>query len=219
MGLNSDEGYSHRYHAGNVGDVWKHCVLVSALTALRETSHSLLVIETHAGHGRYDLGPTGEWTEGIGKLWATPPREPPEALRRYLELVAPPSTHRTRRYPGSPDLILALQRATDRAVFYDIDPAAAASLRSSIHRPRVDVYEADGLAALPDLLARAPESVDVLVHIDPPYGLKSDWHTVPDALIAAYQARPATRFLLWYPVKSYTRPNAMLQRLERARVP
>ena len=25
--------YSHRFHAGNVGDVWKHCVLVTVLFA------------------------------------------------------------------------------------------------------------------------------------------------------------------------------------------
>src|ERR1043166_6046971 len=66
--------YSHRYHAGNVGDVWKHCALVEILRRIAAASRSVAYVESHAGEGRYALGPTGEWTEGIGRLWAA--REP-----------------------------------------------------------------------------------------------------------------------------------------------
>ena len=53
-----DDRYSHRFHAGNVGDVWKHCVLSALLDALVARSDALYAYETHAGCGRYLLGPT-----------------------------------------------------------------------------------------------------------------------------------------------------------------
>ena len=62
--------YSHRFHAGNIGDVWKHCALVEVLRRVAATVAPVTYIETHAGEGRYALAPTGEWTGGIGKLYA-----------------------------------------------------------------------------------------------------------------------------------------------------
>jgi hypothetical protein len=63
--------YSHRFHAGNVGDVWKHCVLVAVLRRIAGAGR-VAYLDTHAGEGRYALGPTGEWTEGIGRLSGAP---------------------------------------------------------------------------------------------------------------------------------------------------
>ncbi|MFZ4739261.1 MAG: 23S rRNA (adenine(2030)-N(6))-methyltransferase RlmJ, partial [Bradymonadia bacterium] len=61
--------YSHRFHAGNHADVFKHLALVALLEAsTRAGAAPVTYLETHAGEGRYTLGPTGEWTEGIGKL-------------------------------------------------------------------------------------------------------------------------------------------------------
>ncbi len=54
--------------------------------------------------------------------------------------------------------------------------------------------------------------------IDPPWSRKSDWTAIPDVLAAAVRASTRATFLLWYPVKSLTRPNAMLARLEAAGV-
>jgi 23S rRNA A2030 N6-methylase RlmJ len=42
---------------------------------------------------------------------------------------------------------------------------------------------------------------------------------VPEAIVHAAQRLPHTCLLLWYPVKSLTRPNAMHARLEAAGVP
>src|SRR5258707_1228873 len=47
----------------------------------------------------------------------------------------------------------------------------------------------------------------------------ADWLGVPDALARAAAQTKRACFLLWYPVKSLTRPNAMFARLADAGVP
>ena len=75
--------YGHRFHAGNVGDVWKHCALVEILGRVAAGSRRVRYVETHAGEGAYALGPTGEWSEGIGRLW--------RARNRFQEVDLPPA--------------------------------------------------------------------------------------------------------------------------------
>ncbi len=213
-----NERYSHRFHAGNVGDVWKHTVLGSLVAALAAGERPVHVVETHAGAGAYLLGPTGEWTEGVGKLWASPPTAAP-AVTRYLERVSAPAGDR-RVYPGSPLLTLGLLRPSDRVTLYELEPDTAELLRQSVRGDaRATVREGDGLAALAALLADEPEGREVLVVVDPPWTMKEDWTRVPEALVEAWRARPATRFLLWYALKSYTRPNAMIQKLGATGMP
>jgi len=210
--------YSHRFHAGNVGDVWKHCVLAALIEALRADGRPLHVLETHAGAGAYPLGSTGEWTEGIGKVWRAAPSEP-RAVGRYLELLkrAGGGAEPGRVYPGSPLLTLALLGAADTAEFCEIDETAHAELaRTLTHEPRAVLHHGDGMALLPRLMERTG---GVLVHVDPPWTAKSEWTTIPDALLGAWQAHPNACLMLWYPIKSYTRVNAMLQRLGRAGLP
>ena len=217
------DSYSHRYHAGNVGDVWKHCALTAFLAPLvLPEAPPLWVIETHAGEGSYRLGPTGEWTEGVGKVWAGLPGPQPEAVRRYLDLLAtlarPDATGR--RYPGSPAFTRELLRPQDRLLLHELQPEDHATLARTLGAdPRIEAISGDGLAALPERLRTAPADAEVVVLIDPPYTAKPDWHTIPDALLAAWRQRPTARLILWYPVKSYTRPNAMLQRLQAAGLP
>src|SRR5262249_58532884 len=55
---------------------------------------------------------------------------------------------------------------------------------------------------------------EVGVLVDPSYGTKEEWMVVPDAFAAAVRGATRARFILWYPVKSLTRPNAMFARLE-----
>ena len=75
----------------------------------------------------------------------------------------------------------------------------------------------DGLAHL-DEAVRGAAPAAVVVLIDPPWTDKSDWHRVPQALARAARASATACFLLWYPVKSLTRPNAMVAQLEDAGV-
>ena len=120
--------YRHGYHAGNFADVLKHVALVALLTRLMAKNKPLLVLDTHAGRGGYDLtgaqgDTTREWKRGVGLL--LPMRSPPDAIADYLDLVRrydrkfgfagkPPEG--LSHYPGSPRLVRALLRSGDRFV-------------------------------------------------------------------------------------------------------
>jgi 23S rRNA (adenine2030-N6)-methyltransferase len=214
--------YSHRYHAGNVGDVWKHCALVEILRRTAAASRSVAYVESHAGEGRYALGPTGEWTEGIGRLWAA--REPAtdDAVARYVALcrrlghgAARPET-----YPGSPALARAVLGPDADLGLWERDTVACARLEAELRGDsRASVHHGDGLAALaPALRAAEERAVGVAALVDPPWTAKTDWSAVPEAVIAAAHAAKRACIVLWYPLKSLTRPNAMLARFDRAGV-
>lgn len=208
--------YDHTFHAGNVGDVWKHVLLVAVVRALVAQPRALRVVETHAGAGRYALGATGEWQEGVGRLLAggALPTAAPEALRRYLELVhdeGAAASSGPRHYPGSPRLTLALLRGGDALVLHERAAHTVEALRAAVGaEARVSVHQGDGLA---NLAVALDGDAEQLVVIDPTYADKTEWPRVGEVLLAAASRRPQTRFLLWYPVKSLTRPNALLAQL------
>jgi 23S rRNA (adenine2030-N6)-methyltransferase len=212
--------YSHRFHAGNVGDVWKHLVLVDVLRRAAAASARVSYIDTHAGEGSYPLQPTGEWVEGIGRLWDGMPRGG-GALGAYVELVRTlgAGEARPRHYPGSPVLARAVLPDA-QLLLWERDAAAAARLRDALgDDERASVYDADGQAALADEVAGAEEhGKQVVVLVDPPWTRKADWIEVPDALARAVAVSRRACFVLWYPVKSLTRPNAMIARLAAAGV-
>src|SRR5262245_51143518 len=80
--------------------------------------------------------------------------------------------------------------------------------------PRIRLMRGDGLEALPTAVAEAETRAAVVALVDPPYGEKADWIAVPDAFAATARGSGRACLILWYPVKSLTRPNAMLARLE-----
>lgn len=215
--------YSHRFHAGNVGDVWKHCVLVEVLRRVASgRDGSVAYVESHAGEGDYALAPTGEWTEGIGRLWAEPVTAD-DAVARYVALCRAHGAGSTRpeRYPGSPVLAHAALPAAATFDLWESDPAAHARLGAALApaTDRVRLTCGDGLAALPDAVAAAEaRGASVVALVDPPFTRKPDWIAVPDALIAAARQSPRATLLLWYPLKSLTRPNAMIARFKAAGV-
>jgi 23S rRNA (adenine2030-N6)-methyltransferase len=208
--------YSHRLHAGNVGDVWKHCVLVAVLRAVAAEARHVAYIETHAGEGRYALHQTGEWTEGIGRLWASPPPRG-SVLADYLALCRRLGTgdERPAFYPGSPAFARAVLGEGAELALWERDERAAERLQGVVD---ARVTRGDGLAALAGAL-RAARADAVVALIDPSWGRKADWQTIPDALARAARTESRACILLWYPVKSLTRPNAMMERLAAAEVP
>jgi len=215
--------YGRRFHAGNVGDVWKHCALVEVLRLAAASAPGVRYVETHAGDGAYDLGPTGEWAEGIGRLWSSADlARPDDAVGRYVELCRRlgAGTERPTRYPGSPLLARAVLGPEARLLLYEIDPAACRRLaEATADDPRTTIAERDGLSALPDAVRAAEaDGGNVVALVDPPWTQKADWTRVPDALGRAAAASARAAFVLWYPVKSLTRPNAMIARLEAAGV-
>jgi len=115
--------YRHQFHAGNFADVFKHTVLVRLVRCLQRKPAGLLVLDTHAGRGGYDLAAaaqgdtrarTPEWPDGLGRLVAR--TDLPEEVQAYLDLVRQyDSTRGTfevtpRFYPGSPWLLHAIAR-------------------------------------------------------------------------------------------------------------
>lgn len=206
--------YSHRYHAGNIGDVWKHTALVAVLDALVADRRPVRIVDTHAGEGGYAFQATGEHTEGIGRLRKAVPTGVP-AVDRYVERVHRLTNGDLRAYPGSPRFFVDARRAGDAVTLCEIAPDACAALRRNVRG--VEIVEGSGY----DTLAQVPvdDRTDLFVHIDPPFVEKSEWNEAPDAIAAVRARIPTARCMLWYPVKSYTRPNTMLARLRQAGVP
>ena len=120
--------YRHIYHAGNFADCMKHTLLVSLLQHFLRKDSPFVVLDTHAGIGRYDLESpeaekTGEYHDGIGKLWAEAPDSP---LTPWLGLVR--KAWGTRSSPGSPLLASLMLRPPDHLVFCDKHPADQSAL-------------------------------------------------------------------------------------------
>lgn len=212
--------YSHRFHAGNVGDVWKHCVLIAVLRRAVAETRAVAYVESHAGEGGYALGATGEWAEGIGRVWDAIDGDGNDLVARYVALCRAHGAGgaRPERYPGSPVLARALLTADSSITLWERDPAACERLAIALPpSPFVRVAAGDGLAALPDAVRDAEAGgADVVALVDPPFTRKPDWIAVPDAVIAAARASSRAVLLLWYPLKSLTRPNAMIARLKEA---
>lgn len=211
--------YEHRFHAGNAADVFKHTALVAALERVLEADGAVRYVETHAGAGRYHLGPDGEWRDGIGRLLTSLDDAAPAAVARYTTLLDARPSRKGVRYLGSPLLAARLVEelggvARSGVLAYELDPEAASHLEAALARHAfARVVVGDGVHALANGLPEVAPDAAPFVLVDPPWVEKAEWTKVPDALVAASERRPNARFALWYPVKSLTRPNAMFARL------
>ena len=211
--------YQHRFHAGNVGDVWKHLVLVEVLRGMRAAGGAITYVESHAGEGDYALEPTGEWTEGIGRLWSEEAATGEGALARYVSLCRSlgSGTTRPERYPGSPRFARAVLGPDADFRLFERDIAACERLEAALPPgAKTHVACADGLAELSETIRAAEQGGAVVALVDPPFTQKQDWTVVPERVIAAARASTRATILLWYPVKSLTRPNAMIARCKAA---
>jgi 23S rRNA (adenine2030-N6)-methyltransferase len=215
--------YGHRFHAGNIGDVWKHCALAEILGRTAARTERVAYLESHAGEGRYALAATGEWTEGIGRLWSADPTDLGDgAAERYVALCRRLADEgpEPRAYPGSPALARDLLGPDARLTLWERDATAFARLERETGRDaRVQLHHGDGFAGLGEAVQAAEsEARDVVVLVDPSYGQKPDWVLAGEAFAAVARTSVRACLLLWYPVKSLTRPNALLARLESAGV-
>jgi 23S rRNA (adenine2030-N6)-methyltransferase len=188
--------YRHAYHAGNFADCVKHALLLEILDVMQRKDKPLLVLDTHAGIGRYDLtsGPaerTGEWREGIGKAMALRPA----ALQKFCAMVEALGL-----YPGSPALAASRLRGGDRLVACELHPEDAAILRGVFARRRdVAVHERDGYAAMRALLP--PPERRALVLVDPPFERGDEFEMVVKNVVAAWEKFRSGVFVVWYPIK------------------
>ncbi|MCB9531427.1 MAG: 23S rRNA (adenine(2030)-N(6))-methyltransferase RlmJ [Myxococcales bacterium] len=193
-------------HAGNVGDIVKHVALVATLDACTPSA----VFDLHAGRGWYGLGPTGEWTEGLGRL--SDLRGAPLAVSRWAAVRAvlePEAAWPPRSYPGSP-LFASAAAPSARLRASDRDEEVAAKLRESLGRLAAGPFEVlaeDGWPAV------ASANAGTLVVADPPYDSGADWSRAGEL---AHRTAANVPVLVWYPVKGTSRPNGLIDAWKRA---
>jgi 23S rRNA (adenine2030-N6)-methyltransferase len=205
--------YLHDFHAGNVGDVWKHVALCALLTDLLSSGGSLTVLDTHAGSGVYQLKSTGEWTEGIGRVYSAPRTELHPAIRRYLEIVQAEEFDTSRIYPGSPRFVQHLLGPQDRMISCDTDAAVVARLKDAITASdRLEIINGDGLEVLRGIRTKCGSGKKLFCLVDPPWSAKQDWTIIPQLVLD--NVDPDICVMLWYPIKSYTRVAAMQKQVE-----
>lgn len=203
--------YRHAFHAGNFADVVKHAVLALLIERLKAKDTAFRIIDTHAGVGLYDLSAdealrTGEWREGIGRIWESP-LEPALAdlLRPYLDAVAaangagPPAP--LVRYPGSPWIARHLFRRQDRLTAVELHPEDAEALAQLFAGDvQVRTIALDGWLALRAFVP--PKERRGLVLVDPPYEAPDEFERMSDAFASAHRKWPTGIYALWYPVKN-----------------
>lgn len=206
--------YQHRFHAGNLGDVLKHCVLIAWMRALQAIhDEGLRVVDTHAGAGMYPLPPKGEWEAGIGRLDALGHATAPPMIKAYLDIVGDRRVpNRGGLYPGSPAIVRGLLRDQDALTLAELAEGPHAKLAGFYaNDDRVEVHAGDGLAKARALAESA--AGPLAVFIDPPYGSKAEWSQVSNAVQAVLAARPDAAICVWYPIKSLMRPRTMASAL------
>jgi 23S rRNA (adenine2030-N6)-methyltransferase len=203
--------YRHAYHAGNFADCLKHALLITLIRALQRKDKPILVLDTHAGIGRYDLTGdeatrTGEWRHGIAPLLDARPA----ALADYLAVIDALGL-----YPGSPAIAAHLARPGDRLIACELHPEDAARLRQNFAGdPAVAVHRRDGYEALRAFLP--PPERRALILIDPPYEAPDEFQHLAEALIAAAQKFPTGLFCAWYPIKHRAPVRAFFETLTAA---
>lgn len=203
--------YRHIYHAGNFADVMKHALLLRLLAAMQRKDKPFLVLDTHAGIGRYDVSSeqaakTGEWRDGIGRLLTAAP----VPLRAYVEVV-----NRLGLYPGSPVLAADALRPSDRLVACELHPEDSVVLRRAMRAyPNVSVHERDGYEALGAFLP--PPERRALVLIDPPFERTDEFATLAAKLIAAWRKFPSAVLAVWYPIKHRAPVRGFFEALKAA---
>jgi 23S rRNA (adenine2030-N6)-methyltransferase len=209
--------YRHAFHAGNYADVLKHCVLAELLAYYRSKDKPWTYIDTHAGAGCYALaseaaGKTGEFTEGIGRLWGRD--DLPDALAAYREVVRQFNPGgRLLFYPGSSALAMSFACERDALHLFELHPADLLTLQQTFaaESRRVHVRGSDGFAGLNALLP--PPSRRAVVLIDPSFEVKTDYQKVVDALTQAVRKFPTGCYALWYPLLARAESRRLLRQL------
>ncbi len=188
--------YNHSFHAGNFADVIKHLTLILFLEELQKNHKQFLVIDTHAGRGKYDLESgealrTGEAKNGIFdfvknsdpnhiffknyfkilakiNIWKNPLFNDE---RSHLKNHGPlGETEKLRFYPGSPYIIKYFLRDSDKAIFCDIQESEFALLRRNFAgNKKTEYYKKDGFEFLQQVYEARDGKVPTLILIDPAF--------------------------------------------------
>lgn len=209
--------YRHAYHAGNFADLVKHGAITLIMDRLVAMPEPLLVIDSHAGAGLYDLGgemakKSGEADEGVVRLMADP--EAPEAFRPLKAAVRNANRDGAIRfYPGSPMLVADRLRRDDEYAGAELRPDDHEILSRALatSRGHARAVRNDGFALVK---MRAGDARRLFVLIDPPFEQADDYDRILDCLGPVLaRARPAT-VLIWLPLKDLETFDSFLRGLE-----
>ena len=208
--------YRHAYHAGNHADVLKHWVLTRCIALLHKKPAPIAYVDTHAGIGLYDLQgeeavKTGEWQEGIARLWGS--SQP--LLADYLHAVAElNSDDELRYYPGSPELARCLTRSQDHLYLNEkhLDDGQLLKENMRIDR-RVSVHIGEGWHVPRALLPTAEKRL--LMLIDPPFEEGNDLQRCAQALEETLARMRQAIVCIWYPVKDTAQLRSFYSTLQR----
>jgi 23S rRNA (adenine2030-N6)-methyltransferase len=223
--------YRHAYHAGNFADVLKHALLVRLLRALHRKDKGVVVVDTHAGRGSYDLAQAAvgdtlarapEWPEGIGRLWDR--TDLPAELADYVAVIRDFDRSRgnpgpgPRFYPGSPRIARSVGRPQDRLELWERQPDECARLRAEFEgERRLAVHEADGYGAVRACLP--PPERRALVLIDPPFESPGEWGQIASTLAEGLERFPAGTYAVWYPLTERSQADRLEVTLAGVRAP
>jgi 23S rRNA (adenine2030-N6)-methyltransferase len=209
--------YRHAFYAGNFTDRLKHAVLVDFLLRLAERPEPLLLVDTHAGAGLYDLKgpeatPSPDVIAGIAQLIAGQAPPVMEPLRRVVAARNPGPDVSV--YPGSPVIMSDLMRPQDRLVACELRSDDHARLQESLAPAgaRARTLHTDGYAELTALAGGTSERLFAL--IDPPFERADDYVRVAETIAATLEAKPDACLLVWVPLKDLETFDACVRRIE-----
>lgn len=207
--------YRHSFHAGNPADVIKHLVLIETISYLTKKDKPLEYIDTHSGVGVYRLATaeaqkTQEYLAGIAKLWQYQGEN--DAIKRYVDKVKQFNQGELEIYPGSPMVADSLLRENDKRWLFELHPKDSESLKHNMaelsrRRKQTFVRKENGFKGVLGLLP--PQAKRGCVLIDPPYEIKSDYEQVVKTVKKAVEKFNSGTIMIWYPVVSRERIDAM----------
>lgn len=211
--------YRHAFHAGNFADLLKHAVLTLLLEVMMRQARPILVIDSHAGAGVYDLFSeaarrTGEAAAGIGALMTS--ADAPGVFDGLKRVVAALNEDGWQSYPGSPLIIEAYLRAGDRLIACEVRSDDHRFLREALRSPMAQALREDGFAVIAARTPKAPAPAQVLILIDPPYEAKDEPVRIAQAVRAALARNRGAVIALWAPLKDLAGFDALLARIEDA---
>jgi len=196
----------------------KHAALTEALALLQRDARPLLVLDTHAGAGAYELDAGAlEKSEAaaVGRLLKAEP--PPAVFGPLLRVLrAERAGAGLTVYPGSPVLIARWFRPRDRLVACELRPDDHATLARRLRSlsPQAEALQVDGYSEAPRRLAAIGERRALLL-VDPPYERADDYDRAA-ALVGEAGRRGAT-VILWAPLKDLETLDRLVRSIEAVR--
>ena len=165
--------YRHAFHVGNFADVIKHITLTRIIDYLKRKDKPFRVFDTHAGRGHYNLASeeaqkTYEWRLGVKKIMAASTTAPESVVDLIADWKSIITEAGETVYPGSPRIIHALLRPSDRMALYEMHPEDSITRAAEFDGDyKTRVYNTDGWQVS---VSPIPPKEDLgLILCDPPF--------------------------------------------------